>query len=469
MNVDGMNLCIGCMHILDDSDECPYCHMRIKNYKPGPRYLLPGTVLAERYVLGKSLGSGNFGITYLAWDKILLVPVAVKEYYPADIVSRDIIRGTDLNIYVNDKTEYDKKLNKFIKEARCLARFSNLDGIVSVQDFFYANNTAYIIMKYIEGDSVKKYVKAKGKMDGQEVLRLMKPILGSLCKIHSTGLLHRDISPDNILFQEEEKLVLIDFGSARVQDAVEQKSMTVLFKRGFSPEEQYRPRGKQGPWSDIYAICATMYFMLTGKVPLDAIERMAGEILKPLADMPDINIPIKAKEAIMKGLNVKASDRYQTVSELMSDIYDGQEIAVKSYKYGKNRKTAMLICFLFMVFIFAGIIMGFFKKSNKTEKENIPEITPYASSAPYITEEPIQPVQPTIIPQAEETDKPVKTEKPKKTAKPKKKETKTQEPKKTEAPQKTYAPKKTQEPKKTEAPKSSKKTKRSDGFIGIID
>lgn len=338
MNVDGMNLCIGCMHVLDNSEECPYCHMRIKDYKPVPRHLLPGTVLADRYVLGKSLGSGNFGITYLAWDKILLVPVAVKEYYPADIVNRDIIRGTDLNVYINDKIEYDKKLNKFNKEARCLARFSNLDGIVSVQDFFYANNTAYIIMKYIEGDSIKKYVKAKGKMDGQEVLRLMKPILGSLCKIHSTGLLHRDISPDNILYQEEEKLVLIDFGSARVQDVVEQKSMTVLFKRGFSPEEQYRPRGKQGPWSDVYAICATMYFMLTGKVPLDAIERMAGENLKSLVDMPDINIPIKAKEAIMKGLNIRASERYQTVSDLMSDIYDSLETEVDSHRPGKNRE-----------------------------------------------------------------------------------------------------------------------------------
>ncbi len=391
MKVNGINLCIGCMHILDDSEECPYCHMRIKEYKPNPRYLLAGTVLTDRYVLGRVLGAGSFGITYLAWDKILEVPVAVKEYYPADIANRDVIRGADLNVYADEnKTEYDKKLKKFIEEARCLARFSSLDGIVSVQDFFYANNTAYIIMKYIEGDSIKKYVKEKGKMGGQEVLNLMKPILGSLCKIHSTGLLHRDISPDNILFQEEEKLVLIDFGSARVQDVVEQRSMTVLFKRGFSPEEQYRPRGKQGAWSDVYAICATMYFMLTGKAPLDAIERMAGEIIKPLTDMPEVNIPIRAKEAIMKGMSVRAEDRYQDVRELMADIYEEEKIPVKQHITNKRKIIAAAVCAICVIAI-AAIVHAAFKKSDDSNAlESAPLVSriPAVSAAPRETQSP---------------------------------------------------------------------------------
>lgn len=442
------------MHVLKDNGECPNCHMDVKKYKPSPRYLLVGTILADRYVLGRVLGAGSFGITYLAWDKILEVPVAVKEYYPSDIVNRDVIRGTDLNVYADEnKAEYDKKLKKFIEEARCLARFSSLDGIVSVQDFFYANNTAYIIMKYVEGASIKNYVKTKGKMEGQEVLNLMKPILMSLYKIHGTGLMHRDISPDNILFCEEEKLVLIDFGSARVQDAIEQRSMTVLFKRGFSPEEQYRPRGKQGAWSDIYAICATMYFMLTGKVPLDAIERMAGEVIKPLTDMPEVNIPIKAKEAIMKGMSVRAEDRYQDVSELMADIYEEGKIPVKPHNTGKRKTISAIVCAVCVIAI-AAIVYVALKKGDDSHAVGS---VPYVSHMPEVSAMPkeTQPPETTVIP--EEIKLPA-AETPRK-AKKKPKATNTPKPTKTSKPS---------APKITTAPKNNK-PKRSDGFIGIID
>lgn len=324
MWINGVNLCIGCMKPLDDSGECPFCHLEQDAYQPIPRCLLPGTVLADRYVLGRVLGEGSFGITYMGWDQVLEHRVAIKEYYPSDYVSRDVIRGTDKNVYVYErqgKEEYQENLNKFLNEARCLVRFNQCDGIVSVLDFFYENETAYIVMEYIHGMSVKNYIRSHGPMEGKRVLQLMKPVLETLAKVHKTGMVHRDISPDNILFSDNEELVLIDFGSARVRNMEMTKSMTVVFKRGYSPEEQYRAKGRQGAWSDVYAICATMYFMLTAKTPEDAIERMIGASMKSLVEMPEVELSIRQKEALMKGISVRAEDRYETIGKLMAELY----------------------------------------------------------------------------------------------------------------------------------------------------
>ncbi len=207
------------------------------------------------------LGEGSFGITYIGLDCVLGHRVAIKEYYLSDLVSRDVIRGTDKNVYVYEsraKTEYKENLDKFPNEARCLTRFNQLTGIVSFRDFFYENEMAYIVMEYVSGMSVKEYIRENGPMEGERVLHLMKPVLETLSQIHKTGMVHRNISPDNILFSGSGKLVLIDFGSARVQNMEMTRSMTIVFKRGYSPEEQYRARGWQGAWSDVYAVCVTI-------------------------------------------------------------------------------------------------------------------------------------------------------------------------------------------------------------------
>ncbi len=329
MRINGKNLCIGCMNPLDASGQCSCCHLNQDQYKPIPRCLLPGTVLADRYILGRVLGEGSFGITYIGLDCVLDHRVAIKEYYPSDLVSRDVIRGTDKNVYVYEsraKTEYKENLDKFLNEARCLTRFNQLNGIVSVRDFFYENETAYIVMEYVSGMSVKEYIRENGPMEGERVLELMKPVLETLFQIHRTGMVHRDISPDNILFSGSGELVLIDFGSARMRNMEMTRSMTVVFKRGYSPEEQYRARGRQGAWSDVYAICATMYFMLTGKTPEDAIERMLGAPMKSLTEMPEVELAVWQKKALMKGISVKAEDRYENVGELLAELYAEKEI-----------------------------------------------------------------------------------------------------------------------------------------------
>ena len=259
------------------------------------------------------------------WDKVLSKRVAVKEYYPTDYVSRDVLRGTDRKVYVYEsrvKKEYKDNLDKFLNEARCLTRFNHMAGIVAVQDFFYENETAYIVMDYVGERNVKQEIRENGAMDAKEVLMLMRPILEALSKIHRTGMVHRDISPDNILFAEDDSLVLIDFGSARIRNMEMTKSMTIVFKRGFSPEEQYRAKGKQGAWSDVYAVCATMYFMMTGQAPEDVIERMIGAKVIPLSDFPEINISERAKNAIMKGISIRAEDRYASMDSLICDLYE---------------------------------------------------------------------------------------------------------------------------------------------------
>ena len=165
-----------------------------------------------------------------------------------------------------------------------MSAFSELDGIVSVRDFFYANLTAYIVMAYVEGVSLKTYVEVNGRIEGTLFLEMLKPILFSLAKVHETGVLHRDISPDNILITKENKMVLIDFGAARKENISMTRSMTVVFKQGYSPEEQYRSHGKQGAWSDIYALCATAYYALTGRRPDEAIERVLEDEMQSLED-----------------------------------------------------------------------------------------------------------------------------------------------------------------------------------------
>ena len=375
MEVNGVNRCIGCMQPLTD-ELCDHCQLEQQSYHTIPRCLLPGTILAKRYILGKVLGQGSFGITYIGWDKVLELPVAIKEYYPSDLVSRDVLRGTDPTVYLYQqmsKQEYQDQLDKFLNEARCLTRFNQLNGIVTVRDFFFENNTAYIVMDYIEGENIKTYVQKKGHMSGETVLTLMKPVMESLAQVHRAGLVHRDISPDNLLFSDYQRLVLIDFGATRLRNVEMTRSMTVVFKKGFSPEEQYRTKGQQGSWSDIYAICATMYFMLTGKVPDDAIQRMVEDSLPSLVDMPDIDLPRKHKETIMKGLNIQAKDRYQRMEELLTELY---EIPIKPpivHTKAKFRNTLIVTVALLLVII--GFLKVFSTNQKKYVDVSMPEIT----------------------------------------------------------------------------------------------
>ena len=323
MTTERMTYCMGCMKAFpkgkDKRSTCPLCGFSLESYDRAPRCIRLGSILKERYLIGRVLGEGSFGITYIGRDMLLDQIVAIKEYFPINHVSRDMLEeesdtGNTVYVYAGDEDEsYKNGLEKFNNEAKILAKFHGIAGVVSVINFFYANGTAYLVMEYVDGITLKEYIKEHGPIAGERVLQMIHPVIKALSAIHKTGIIHRDISPDNILVNQKEELVLIDFGSARAERQTMTQSMTVLFKRGYTPEEQYRGRGNWGAWSDVYSLCATMYFMLTGIVPNESIERMIHDDIKLLWDMPHIRLSATEEDAIMRGMAVKANRRFQSM------------------------------------------------------------------------------------------------------------------------------------------------------------
>ena len=317
--------CPNCMQELTNGEDvCPYCSFDVASYEEKSNCLRPFTVLQNKYMIGRIIGIGGFGITYIGWDLNLQTYIAIKEYFPDSIASRDT-SGEPQNTVVtpieNKRDVYDKGLKRYVEEAQNISKFYDLKGIVSVKDFFYENGTGYIVMEYINGINLKEYLnKRGGKLDEKLVLSLMKPVLESLYQIHNAGLIHRDISPDNIMVNDKGQIKLIDFGSARGKSAESEKTFTVILKHGYAPAEQYYSNGNQGPWTDIYSICATMYKMLTGNIPPNAVERMENDqYVRP--SLCGVAVSQRTESALARGLVVKAQDRYQNIGQLIADLY----------------------------------------------------------------------------------------------------------------------------------------------------
>ena len=287
--------------------------------------LRKGTRLIGRYTIEGVLGQGGFGITYLGMDELHEKPVAIKEFFPQGIVTRNIeYQDTVTVTFVGEKDNYEKGKERFLKEARTMAKFSKDKGIVKALDFFEINNTAYIVMEYLEGVTLKQYLAENKRIDAEDLVELLVPLIEALDEIHSQGLIHRDISPDNIMVLPDGRIKLMDFGAARDYTEFGEKSLSIVLKPGYAPPEQYQTHGVQGPWTDIYALCATMYKCITGENPPDAIERVMDDHLKKISAF---GIPVlpQIEEAIIKGMSVAANDRYQNVGDFCEDLYGGYE------------------------------------------------------------------------------------------------------------------------------------------------
>ncbi len=273
-------------------------------------------------MVGKVLGEGGFGITYIGWNLNLNLPIAIKEYFPNGIAVRNAGQTNTVSTLTGGGKEdyYIKQRERFIDEAKTLGRFSDIDAIVSVKDCFVENGTAYIVMEYLDGEDFTQYLKRKGgKLPAEQVFEMMEPIIKALILVHkNNGLIHRDISPQNIRITSDGRVKLMDFGAARETD--DEKSLSVLLKRGYAPEEQYRTRGKQGPWTDVYGLCATMYRAITGEKPIEALERIEEDELKRPSEM-GIIMNLEQEDVLMKGLAVLAKNRWQNMDELYDAIY----------------------------------------------------------------------------------------------------------------------------------------------------
>jgi serine/threonine protein kinase len=328
--MDYTNLCFGCIEDKGTSQTCPHCGYEEGTVPESLLHLPAGTVLQDKYLLGRVLGQGGFGITYIAWDKILKIKLAIKEYLPQQLVTR---AGGSNNVTVYKASiseDFKYGLTRFLEEAQTLACFNENPKIVTVRDYFEANNTAYLVMSYHEGVTLQNYLKSKGgKISVEQALSIFMPVLDALKEVHAAGILHRDISPDNLLIDKNGRVILIDFGAARQAMGEKSKSLSVIMKAGYSPPEQYQSRGKQGPWTDIYAVAASFYRTITGQAPLEAIDRMAEDDLVLPSKLGAIIEP-GVEKILLKALAVKVEDRYQCVVDFQAALFHETNQSTKS-------------------------------------------------------------------------------------------------------------------------------------------
>ncbi|MBV9301589.1 MAG: protein kinase [Acidobacteriaceae bacterium] len=284
--------------------------------------LQPRSTLKQKYLIGKVLGQGGFGITYLSYDLNAYRKLAIKEYFPISFATRTKDRHTVTHSSPDNRTPYEYGLNKFTQEAKTLERLRGHANIVSVMEFFPANNTAYIVMEYLDGITLERYVRGQpdARMSFEHTLRILVPVMDALREVHREGLVHRDVSPDNIILTKSAPVKLIDFGAAK-QAAQTYKTQQLILKPGYTPEEQYRSDGIAGPYTDVYSTGATFYRCLTGVVPPEAPVRMYDDTLTP-PNKFGAGLSTQAENAILRALGVRSKDRYQTIAEFQRHLVD---------------------------------------------------------------------------------------------------------------------------------------------------
>lgn len=290
----------------------------VKNEGPWVAHALkPGHIIME-YTVENALGGGGFGITYLARDANLNLPVAIKEYLPTDMAMR-AADGSVQALGDSFAEQFNWGLERFLDEARAMATFRH-PNIVRALRYFQANGTAYIVMEFESGESLKKWLPRQNGLNKTALLKLINPLLDGLEVIHNAGYLHRDIKPDNIYVRHDNTPVLIDFGSARSTNS--ERELTSIVSPGFAPFEQYQSKGNQGPWTDLYSLAAVMYWLISGQKPINSIERMKHDALVPASQLDHHNlIGEPMLSAIDWALNADETKRPQSVAEFRSRLH----------------------------------------------------------------------------------------------------------------------------------------------------
>lgn len=303
------------------------------------RCLKPGVILKERYKIEEVIGAGGFGITYRAWDPLLQSYVAIKEYYPSGIATRSADSSKVCVPVGQEQREYHRGRIHFLKEAQDVARFQSEPNIVSIYDYLEENDTAYMVMEYLHGCTLKQYIREHGgRLDTDHILHICLSVLDALAVVHKAGMIHRDISPENIFICEDLTVKLIDFGAAKQVYLDGEQTMSVVLKPGYAPPEQYAKKDKQGPWTDIYALGATLYFAATGEKPEESFGRVLEDTIKPVCEV-NPEIPRAMSQVIMRAMSVKIEDRYQTVEAMREALLagEGQNAQMEPYVIPASR------------------------------------------------------------------------------------------------------------------------------------
>lgn len=303
------------------------------------RCLKPGVILKERYKIEEVIGAGGFGITYRAWDPLLQSYVAIKEYYPSGIATWSADSSKVCVPVGQEQREYHRGRIRFLKEAQDVARFQSEPNIVSIYDYLEENDTAYMVMEYLHGCTLKQYIREHGgRLDTDHILHICLSVLDVLAVVHKAGMIHRDISPENIFICEDLTVKLIDFGAAKQVYLDGEQTMSVVLKPGYAPPEQYAKKDKQGPWTDIYALGATLYFAATGEKPEESFGRVLEDTIKPVCEV-NPEIPRAMSQVIMRAMSVKIEDRYQTVEAMREALLagEGQNAQMEPYVIPASR------------------------------------------------------------------------------------------------------------------------------------
>ena len=322
--ISGKKLCENCFAEAA-TGKCSVCGFSALDYVPEPSVLPCGTMLHSRYVIGRVIGRGGFGITYLAYDTKNDIRIAVKEFYPNNLALRG--SGDPVVAVTNQKSAdiFKRGAEKFYEEAQIVSKFNGNPNIVSVYDFFYENDTVYYTMEYIEGRSLKDYIKNAGVLTAGQTVFAADKVSSALMVAHSAGVLHRDVSPDNIMVCSDGNIKLIDFGAARQVVANSSQFFSVIFKPGFAPLEQYQKKGKQGPWTDIYSLGETMFYMLTEKIPDDPMSRLDDDSIHTVNSYL---IDDKLWNIIRRATMLKTEERYRDIFEFRKELADSGIAAV---------------------------------------------------------------------------------------------------------------------------------------------
>ena len=376
-----MALCPHCLEKLkDDAQRCPNCGLDPKDYLQNSSFLPVGTSVegsnGHTFVIGKVIGRGGFGITYVGRELSSGRLVAIKEYFPVECQAVRQGRAIKVDDKQTNRDVYNHGLRSFLSEASMLKAVSDIPSIVHVLDFFELNNTAYMVMDYLGGETLASIVRRSGPMPFSFLLPRLRVLMADLGRLHDAGVLHRDISPDNIMLMPDGSLRILDFGCARSME--DGRAMTVFVKKGFAPIEQYQHNGRQGPFSDIYALCASIYYCITKTLPTDTPSRVLAysegeELLKKPSEL-GAQISPENEQALMWGLALKAESRPANMGILAARFKDEAPAeAVRppepqvnpAFIYQPTRKPAQksggdiaLIIIIFILLLIAAALFG---------------------------------------------------------------------------------------------------------------
>lgn len=349
LNIDGKTLCSSCFSPIT-KEPCKFCGFSEEKYVPEKAALPCGTILMGSFVIGKMLGMGGFGITYLAYNVNLHEIIAIKEYFPVELAYR---ASDGISVTVRDKKAaqmFKQGAEKFYNEASFVANFSSNENIVHVYQFFYENNTAYFTMEYLSGVTLKDYVNRCGTITAGQAVNIADKVANALSEVHKENVLHRDVSPDNIMLCKDGSIKLLDFGAARQVYPEGSQLLTIILKPGFAPLEQYMKRGVQGPWTDIYSLGSSLFYAMTKHIPDDPQTRFYDD-----SDIENNKYDIDPRLwfILYKAMALRYTDRYQTVEEMIAALehqyIKSEKINVRKLLSQKSNKTSPIKALLLKI------------------------------------------------------------------------------------------------------------------------